>query len=122
MPPGAFGWRSTSTIHVESGGGAVIRNVVIHLMNEQPLLADVEALPGPTDVAFVCTNLRTMNGTRPVFIDRMESVFVFPYATIRFIELPNAALEGAEPDGQRDSSERRQQRDEIGRASCRERV
>jgi hypothetical protein len=89
----------------------VIRNVIIHLMNEQPLLADVEAMPGPTDVAFVCTNLRTMNGTRPVFIDRMESVFVFPYATIRFIELPNAALEGAEPDGQRDSSGRRQERD-----------
>ena len=89
----------------------MIRNVVIHLMNEQPLLADVEAMPGPTDVAFVCTNLRTMNGTRPVFIDRMESVFVFPYATIRFIELPNAVLEGAEPDGQRDPSGRRQGRD-----------
>jgi hypothetical protein len=89
----------------------VIRNVVIHLMNEQPLLADVEAMPGPTDVAFVCTNLRTMNGTRPVFVDRMESVFVFPYATIRFIELPTAALAGAEPDGPRDSSGHRRERD-----------
>jgi hypothetical protein len=76
----------------------VIRNVVIHLMNEQPMLADVEALPLPTDVAFVCTNLRTMNGTRPVFIDRMESTFVFPYAQIRFIELPDVARSG-EADG-----------------------
>jgi hypothetical protein len=88
----------------------VIRNVVIHLMNEQPLLADVEALPLPSDVAFVCTNVRTMNGTRPVFIDRMESVFVFPYAQIRFIEVPDAARAG-EADGPRDSSGRRQERD-----------
>jgi hypothetical protein len=68
-------------------------------------------MPGPTDVAFVCTNLRTMNGKRPVFVDRMESVFVFPYATIRFIELPNAAAAGADPEGLRDSSGHRQERE-----------
>jgi hypothetical protein len=89
----------------------VIRNVVIHLMNEQPLLADVEALPSPSDVAFVCTNLRTMNGTRPVFVNRMESVFVFPYAQIRFIELPDEARSGAAGDGPRDSSGHQQERD-----------
>jgi hypothetical protein len=66
----------------------VIKNVVIHLLNEQPMLADIEALPEPSDVAFVCTNLRTMSGTRPVFVDRSESTFVFPYAHIRFVELP----------------------------------
>jgi hypothetical protein len=88
----------------------VIRNVVIHLVNEQPLLADVEAPPGPTDIAFVCTNLRTMNGTRPVFVDRSESVFVFPYAQIRFIELPDVARSG-EAEGLRDSSGHRQERD-----------
>lgn len=81
---------------------------MIHLMNEQPLLADVEALPAPSDVAFVCTNVRTMNGTRPVFVDRSESVFVFPYAQIRFIELPDVARSG-ESDGLRDSSGRRQE-------------
>ena len=82
----------------------MIRNVVIHLMNEQPLLADVEALPGPTDVAFVCTNLRTMNGTRPVFVDHSESTFVFPYAHIRFVELPTGTPgqgRGGPGDGQR---------------------
>ena len=80
----------------------MIRNVVIHLLNEQPMLADVEALPDPSDVAFVCTNLRTMTGTRPVFIDRSESTFVFPYAHIRFVELPGAgAGKGAAGDGPR---------------------
>jgi hypothetical protein len=88
----------------------MIRNVVIHLMNEQPLLADVEALPAPSDVAFVCTSVRTMNGTRPVFIDRMDSVFVFPYAQIRFVELPDAARSG-EADNARGTG-RRQERPE----------
>jgi hypothetical protein len=94
----------------------MIRNVVIHLMNEQPLLADVEAAPGPSDVAFVCTNLRTMNGTRPVFVNRMESVFVFPYTQIRFIELPDAALAG-DADGPSDQAGRRQERDPRGAAA-----
>jgi hypothetical protein len=82
----------------------VIKNVVIHLINEQPMLADIDALPQPSDVAFVCTNLRTMNGTRPVFVDHSESTFVFPYAHIRFVELPTATAgkgRGAPGDGQR---------------------
>ena len=77
----------------------MIKNVVIHLINEQPLLADIEALPQPSDVAFVCTNLRTMNGTRPVFVDKSESTFVFPYAHIRFVEVPTGARAGRQPDG-----------------------
>jgi hypothetical protein len=82
----------------------VIKNVVIHLINEQPMLADIEALPLPSDVAFVCTNLRTMNNTRPVFVDHSESTFVFPYAHIRFVELPTGKAgqgRGAPGDRQR---------------------
>jgi hypothetical protein len=82
----------------------VIKNVVIHLVNEQPMLADIEALPLPSDVAFVCTNLRTMNNTRPVFVDHSESTFVFPYAHIRFVELPTGKAgqgRGAPGDRQR---------------------
>jgi hypothetical protein len=106
---GAFASRSISTIRVESAGAAVIKNVVIHLMNEQPLLADVEALPAPSDVAFVCTNLRTKNGQRPVFIDRVDSVFVFPYAQIRFVELPDVAY-GREADARPEQPGGRQER------------
>lgn len=64
-----------------------IRNAVIHLANEQPLLADLFELPAPTDVGLRCTNLRTLSGKRPVFADRSESIFFFPYAYIRFIEV-----------------------------------
>jgi hypothetical protein len=66
----------------------VIRNAVIHIINEQPLLADLYELPSPTDVGLRCTNLRTMDGRRPIFVDRSESVFIFPYLHIRFVEVP----------------------------------
>ncbi len=75
----------------------MIKNVIIHLANEQPLLADIETQPKPSDMVLVCTNLRTMNGTRPVFIDRMESMFVFPYTQVRFIEVPRVAKAAKQP-------------------------
>ncbi len=70
----------------------MIRNAVLHLHNEQPLLADLYALPSPGDVTVVCTNLRTSDGKRPVFIDHSRSTFVFPYIHIRFLEIPPGAV------------------------------
>jgi hypothetical protein len=69
----------------------VIHNAILHLNNEQPLLADLFDLPGSADVGLRCTNLRTMNGKRPVFVDASASVFFFPYLHIRFVEIPPAA-------------------------------
>ena len=65
----------------------MIRDAVIHIANEQPLLADLFALPSPSDVGLLCTNLRTLNGRRPVFADHIESTFFLPFATIRFVEI-----------------------------------
>jgi len=64
-----------------------IRNAVIHLINEQPLLADLFGPPAGTDQGLLCTNLRTMSGTRPTFADHIESIFFFPYQYIRFVEI-----------------------------------
>ncbi len=66
----------------------MIRNAVIHIANEQPLVADLLETPKPDDLTLLCTNLRTLNGTRPVFVDASDSLFVFPFAIIRFIEIP----------------------------------
>ena len=63
----------------------MIRNVVIHINNEQSLLADLLEEPKPSDLALICTNLRTMNGTRPTFADHGDSLFVFPLVHIRFV-------------------------------------
>jgi hypothetical protein len=65
----------------------VIRNAVIHIANEQPLLADLYNMPAETDVSLVCTNVRMLDGKKPLFIDHTASTFVFPYLHIRFIEI-----------------------------------
>ncbi len=81
----------------------MIRNAVIHVINEQPLMADLFDVPSAADLTLVCTNMRTMNGKRPIFADHIESVFVFPYAHIRFVEIPPGALakpEDGEPTDQ----------------------
>ncbi len=71
----------------------MIRNVVIHITNEQPLLADLFEMPTSVDVSLVCTNIRMLDGKKPIFVDHSESVFVFPYGTIRFIELAPGSTE-----------------------------
>jgi len=72
----------------------VIRNAVIHINNEQPLLADLYDMPSNTDVSLVCTNVRMLDGKKPVFVDHSNSIFVFPYLHIRFIEV----MAGSAPD------------------------
>ncbi|MEX2183153.1 MAG: hypothetical protein WEC14_01795 [Chloroflexota bacterium] len=70
----------------------MIRNAVLHIMNEQPMLADLYEMPAAGDVGLRCTNLRTLNGKRPVFVDDSMSVFFFPYLHLRFVEILPASL------------------------------
>jgi hypothetical protein len=74
----------------------VIRNACIHLNGEQPLLADLFDLPASSDVTLSCTNLRNMNGKRPVFADDSAAVFYFPMIHIRFIEIPPKSVAGTD--------------------------
>jgi len=66
---------------------------ILHLMNDQPLAVDLLEEPKPSDLVVVCTNVRTIDGKRPVFIDYTNSTFVFPMAMIRFVEVPQAGAE-----------------------------
>lgn len=76
----------------------MIRDVVIHITNEQPILADLIAEPDPTAVALICRNVRTMGGKKPVFVDQSDSTFILSLAHIRFIEMPRASMEAAEAE------------------------
>ena len=66
---------------------------ILHMLNDQPLAVDLLEDPKPTDLTVVCTNVRTIDGKRPVFIDFSSSTFVFPMAAIRFVEIPRAVDE-----------------------------
>ena len=65
----------------------MIRNAIIHVQNEQPLMADLYEMPAALDQGLLCTNLRMLDGKRPVFIEKSDSAFFFPYLHIRFIEI-----------------------------------
>jgi hypothetical protein len=51
----------------------VLRNVVLHLNGEQPMLADLYDVPSNSDVGLRCTNLRMMNGKRPIFVESTDA-------------------------------------------------
>ena len=74
----------------------MIKNVVLHLNNEQPVVVDMFELPQSIDLGVRCTNMRTLDGKRPVFIDDIQAVFFFPYLHVRFVEIPPRSLIGTE--------------------------
>lgn len=73
----------------------MIRNVVLHLNGELPMKADIESLPTAADAGLLCTNLRTLEGRKPLSTEHLDSVFLIPYHIIRFIEIPRAAIHAA---------------------------
>ncbi len=74
----------------------MIKDVIIHMQNEQPLKADVERMPEASDACLVCTNLRYLNGTKPRWSDHIDSWFTIPMSVIRFVEVPRTSLSGVE--------------------------
>src|SRR5688572_14814962 len=70
----------------------MIRDVVLHMHGDQPMVADIESLPTADDATLVCTNLRTIERRKPLTVDHTDSVFIIPLMFIRFIEIPRAAI------------------------------
>lgn len=92
--------RTLTSVPIQTPGPAaypvaVIRDAVIHMNNEQPLVCDLRGMPEASDVSLVCTNLRLVDGKKPTFIDRIDSWFAIPMHIIRFIEIPLAAVEAS---------------------------
>ena len=65
----------------------MIRDAVLHLLGEQPLLVDLFETPSASQFGVLCTNVRTTAGKRPLFVDRIDSTFLFPYTQVRFVEI-----------------------------------
>jgi hypothetical protein len=75
----------------------MIRNVVLHITGEQPMKADIESLPTAADAGLLCTNLRTMEGRKPLATEHLDSVFLVPLSVIRFVEIPRVSIDAATP-------------------------
>lgn len=69
------------------------------MSNEQPLIADLYDMPSAGDAGLVCTNVRSLDGKRPVFVDQMSSTFFFPYHIVRFLEIPESEMASYDATG-----------------------
>ena len=78
---------------------------IVHLLNDQPVLVELLAEPKPDDITVLCTNVRTLDGKKPVWVDHADSTFAFPYAAIRFVEIPSGKLRSVEAEPEAESEE-----------------
>ena len=65
----------------------MIKGAIVHLLNEQPIVVDLLEMPQTGDNGLLCTNVRTLDGRQPIFVDRGDSTFFFPYLNVRFLEI-----------------------------------
>ncbi|MBC7243403.1 MAG: hypothetical protein H5T60_13285 [Anaerolineae bacterium] len=69
--------------------------VLIHLPNEDPVLAEMEELPPPNATYIICTEARRRDGKPLHYLTPEATAFIFPLSRISFIEiLPGEAERG----------------------------
>lgn len=64
--------------------------VIIHIQNEDPIVADMDTLPDPTHYSVIVTNPRRRDGRPLHYITEGATAFIFPWTRINFIEVMEA--------------------------------
>jgi hypothetical protein len=62
-------------------------SVVIHLMNEEPILGDIEALPGMADTMITVKNPRKRDGKDVNYLDANVTTVIWTVSRVVFIEV-----------------------------------
>ena len=60
--------------------------VIVHVLNADPLVAEIDELPGPTSNFITCVNPRARDGKSVVYIDAQATRVMFPWHRISFVE------------------------------------
>ena len=61
--------------------------VVVHVMGEDPFVAEIDEIPATIDQAISFTNLRKRDGKPVHYIDDAAITVIFPWHRISFIEV-----------------------------------
>ena len=61
--------------------------VILHVMNEDPIVAEMEAMPDPTHQSIVIQNPRRRDGRALHYVTEGATSFIFPWSRITFIEI-----------------------------------
>ena len=68
--------------------------ILIHMANEDAILADVEELPSASDQAVICSNIRRRDGKDVHYADAQAVTFVIPWHRINMVEVMGGEEEG----------------------------
>lgn len=72
------------------------KTVILHILNEDPILADMEDLPNPSAIYISCNNLRKRDGKPVNYLTPGAKTILFPWSRINFIEIMVSAEERRE--------------------------
>jgi len=63
------------------------QTVILHVQNEDPIIAEMESLPGATDTLITITNPRRRDGKALAHITEGSVAYLYPVSRITFIEV-----------------------------------
>ena len=67
--------------------------VIIHVAGEEPILAEIEELPKPTDQFLEFSNPRRRDGKSIAYVTTGAKSFIYPWARLSFVEIMSAESE-----------------------------
>jgi hypothetical protein len=67
--------------------------VILHVLNQDPILAEMDKLPDPKDSFVSITNPRKLDNKPISFIKKEAKQIMFPWTQIFFIEIMESAEE-----------------------------
>jgi hypothetical protein len=65
----------------------VAKTIILHIMGEDPVLADIDQEPAPTDMFLKVTNMRKKDGKDVPYLAAGVQSVIFPWHRITFIEI-----------------------------------
>jgi hypothetical protein len=72
------------------------KTVILHLQNEDPIVAEVDELPGASDTMVKLSSVRLLDGKNVQFVTPGAIGFMFPLHRISFIEVMSGEEEQRE--------------------------
>ncbi len=70
-----------------------MQSVIVHVASEDPIVCEIEDLPGPQDVLVLIHNPRRRDGMDLHYLDEDVNSVIFPIHRINFIQvLPSAEV------------------------------
>lgn len=69
-------------------------HIIVHIVNEDPIVGEVEQLPEPTDQYVLISNPRLRDGKDLHYLEDEATAMMLPWHRINFVEvMPSADLE-----------------------------